>query len=91
MSNEEEIPLMEHEEKDDDEDEDTTNPFQPGGSSTAGPSNEEIPMTTMNREKEKEPYTDETSFIEGSPLSRVLTSNAKAWTLLQGFTLRRMP
>ena len=38
----------------------------------------------MNREKEKDPYTDETSFIEGSPLSRVLTSNAKAWDSLTG-------
>ena len=76
MENEEEIPLLEHEEKDDNDDEETTNPFQPGGSSTPG---EDIPMTTMNREKEKDPYTDETSFIERSPLSRVLTSNAKAW------------
>ena len=85
MSNEEENPLLEHEEKDDDDDdEETTNPFQPGEASTPGPSGEEIPMTTMNREKEKEPYTDETSFIEGSPLSRVLTSNAKAWESLTG-------
>ena len=82
MSNEEEIPLLEHEEKDDDDDDDdddnTTNPFH----STPGPSGEEIPMTTMNREKEKEPSTAETSFIEGSPLSRVLTSNEKAWESL---------
>ena len=84
MSNEEEIPLLEHEEKDDNDDKETTNPFQPGGSSTPGASNEEIPMTTMNREKEKEPYTDETSFIEGSPLSRVFSSNAKAWDSLAG-------
>ena len=82
MENEEENPLLEHEEKDDDDDdEETTNPFQPGGSSTPG---EEIPLTTMNREKEKDPYTAETSFIEGSPLSRVLTSNAKAWESLTG-------
>ena len=81
MENDEENPLLEHEEKDDDDDEETTNPFQPGGSSTPG---EDIPMTTMNREKEKDPYTDETSFIEGSPLSRVLTSNAKAWDSLTG-------
>ena len=76
MSNEEEIPLLEHEEKDDDDDDDddgdTTNPFQPGGSSTPGPSGEEIPMTTMNREKEKGPASAETSFIEGSTHSRVL-------------------
>ena len=79
-------PLLENEEEkdDDDDDEETTNPFQHGGSSTPGASNDEIPMTTMNREKEKEPYTDETSFIEGSPLSRVLTSNAKAWDSLTG-------
>ena len=50
MENEETDPLLEHEEKDDDDDEETTNPFQPGGSSTPG---EDIPMTTMNREKEK--------------------------------------
>ena len=82
MEHEETDPLLEHEEeKDDDNDEETTNPFQPGGSSTPG---EDIPMTTMNREKEKDPYTDETSFIEGNPLSRVLTSNAKAWESLTG-------
>ena len=83
MENEED-PLLEHEEKDDDDDDDdgdTTNPFQPGGASTPG---EDIPMTTMNRGKEKEPSTAETSFIEGSPLSRVLTSNAKAWETLTG-------
>ena len=80
MENEED-PLLEHEEKEDDDDEETTNPFQPGGSSTPG---EDIPMTTMNREKEKDPYTDETSFIDGNPLSRVLTSNAKAWDSLTG-------
>ena len=74
-------PLLEHEEKDDDDDEETTNPFQPGGSSTPG---EDIPMTTMNREKEKESSTTETSFIEGSPISRVITSNAKAWESLTG-------
>ena len=84
MENEETDPLLEHEEKDDDDDDDdsgTTNPFQPGGSSTPG---EEIPMTTMNREKEKDPYTDETSFIEGSPLSRVIASDKKAWDSLTG-------
>ena len=82
MENEED-PLLEHEEKDDDDDDDgdTTNPFQPGGASTPG---EDIPMTTMNRGKEKEPSTAETSFIEGSPLSRVLTSNVKAWETLTG-------
>ena len=84
MSDEEENPLLEHEEKDDDDDDDsdTTNPFQPGGSSTPGPSGEEIPMTTMNREKEKGSGIAETSFIEGSPISPVLTSNAKAWESL---------
>ena len=69
MSNEEEIPLLEHEEKDDDDDDDdgdTTNPFQPGGASTPGPSGEGIPMTTMNRGKEKGSGIAETSFIEGS-------------------------
>ena len=67
MEDGEENPLLEHEEKDDD-DGDTTNPFH----LTPGPSGEEIPMTTMNREKEKGPGIAETSFIEGSPLSRVL-------------------
>ena len=82
MENEETDPLLEHEEEkdDDDDDSDTTNPFH----STPGPSGEEIPMTTMNREKEKGLGIAETSFIEGSPLSRVLTSNAKAWDSLTG-------
>ena len=49
MENEETDPLLGHEEKDDDDDdEETTNPFQLGRSSTLG---EEIPLTTMNREK----------------------------------------
>ena len=83
MEHEETDPLLEHEEEkdDDDDDSDATNPFQPGGSSTPG---EDIPMTTMNREKEKGQGIAETSFIEGSPLSRVLTSNAKAWDSLTG-------
>ena len=78
----EEDPLLEHEEKDDDDDDDdddTTHPFQPGGTSTPV---KDIPMTTMNRGKEKEPSAAETSFIEGSPLSRILTS--KAWESLTG-------
>ena len=81
MENEGTDPLLEHEEKDDDDDDDsdTNNPFQPGGSSTPG---EDIPMTTMNREREKESSTTETSFIEGSPISRVITANAKAWESL---------
>ena len=41
-------------------------------------------MTTMNREKEKESSTTETSFIEGSPLSRVIASDKKAWDSLTG-------
>ena len=79
-------PLLEHEEKDDDDndDEDTTHPFQPGGASTPGPSGEEIPMTTMNREKEKGPTFAETSFIEGSTHSRVLELEKKAWESLTG-------
>ena len=73
MENEEENPLLEHEEeKDDNDDEETTNPFQPGGSPTPGPSNEEIPMTTMNREKEKGQGIAETSFIEGSTQHGIL-------------------
>ena len=76
--------LIEHEEKDDDDDDDdgdTTNPFQPGEASTPG---EDIPMTTMNRGKEKGLGIAETAFIEGSPLSRVLASNEKAWESLTG-------
>ena len=87
MENEETDPLLEHEEKDDDDDDDdgdTTHPFQPGGASTPGLSGEEIPMTTMNRGKEKGSAPAETSFIEGSPLSRVLTANEKAWESLTG-------
>ena len=83
MENEETDPLLEHEEKDDDDDDDddTSNPFQPDVHSTPG---EKIPLNTMNREKEKGQGIAETSFIEGSPLSRVLTSNAKAWDSLTG-------
>ena len=82
MENEEENPLLEHEEKDDDDDDGTTHPFQPGGASTPGPSGEEIPMTTMNREKEKGQGIAETSFIEGSTHSRVLELDKKAWESL---------
>ena len=87
MEHDETDPLLEHEEEKDD-DEETTNPFQPGGSSTPG---EDIPMTTMNREKEKGQGIAETSFIEGSPLSRVLTVQMqKHGILLQGyFPMRR--
>ena len=83
MSNEE-YSLLKNEEKDDDDDDnsDTTNPFQPGEASTPGPSGEEIPMTTMNSEKEKGPGITETSFIEESPNSSVQTLNAKAWKAL---------
>ena len=79
MANEEEIPLLEHEEKDDDDDDDdnTTHPFQPGGSSTPEPSGEEIPMTTMNREKEKGHGIAETSFIEGSTHSRFIKAKIR--------------
>ena len=84
MEKEETDPLLEHEEKDDDDDDDTTHPFQPGGSSTPGPSGEEIPMTTMNREKEKGQGIAETSFIEGPTHSRVLVLDKKAWDSLTG-------
>ena len=65
------IPLLEHEEKDDDDDDDDDNTILSNleRHSTPGPSGEEIPMTTMNRGKEKEPSgIAETSFIEGSQL-----------------------
>lgn len=60
------------------------NPFKPDSSSTPGPSGEDIPLTTMNREREKEPTSAETSFIEGSSVSRVLISNRGAWEALKG-------
>ena len=86
MENEETDPLLEHEEKDDDDDDDgdTTNPFQPSGASTPEPSGEQIPMTTMNKEKEKGPTFAQTSFIEGSTHSRVLELDKKAWESLTG-------
>ena len=78
-------PLLEHEEKkDDDGDGNTTDPFQPSGASTPRPSGEQIPMTTMNREKEKGPASAETSFIEGSTHSKVLELDKKAWESLTG-------
>ena len=83
MENEED-PLLEHEEKDDDDDGDTTDPFQPGGASTPGPSGEGIPMKTMNRGKEKGPGIAETSFMVGSAHSRVSELNKKAWESLTG-------
>ena len=84
MENEETDPLLEHEEKDDDDDGETTNPFQPDVHSTPGPSSEDIPMTTMNREKEKGSGIAETSFIEGSTHSRVLELDKKTWESLTG-------
>ena len=87
MENEED-PLLEHEEKDDDDDGDTTNPFQPGGTSTPG---EDIPMTTMNRGKEKEPSTAETSFIEGVLFHAYSLQMQKHGKRLQGYFLRRRP
>ena len=74
-------PLIEHDDYDDDDDEGVTNPFQ---SSTLSPSGEDIPLTTMNRERERNAAatTAETSFIEGSPISRVLASNKRAWNAL---------
>ena len=77
-------PLIERNDDDDDDDEEEVNPFRPDSSSTPCPSGEDIPLTKMNREREKEPTTAETSFIEGSPVSRVLTSNRRAWEALKG-------
>ena len=77
-------PLIEHNDYDDDDDEGVTNPFQ---SSTPGPSGEDIPLTTMNRERERNAAatTAETSFIEGdAAVSRVLASNERAWEALTG-------
>lgn len=78
-------PLIErNDDDDDDDDEEEVNPFRPDSSSIPGPSGEDIPLTTMNREREKEPTTAETSFIEDSPVSRVLASNRRAWEALKG-------
>ena len=49
-------PLIErNDDDDDDDDEEEVNPFRPDSSSIPGPSGEDIPLTTMNREREKEP------------------------------------
>ena len=88
MEDGEDKPLLEDEEKDEEKDiaddnaDDTTHPFQPDVHSTPGPSGEEIPMTTMNREKEKGSASAETSFIEGSTHSRDLELDKKAWESL---------
>jgi hypothetical protein len=64
-------PLIEHDDDDDDDDDGgTSRPSQPG------PSGEDIPLTTMNREKEKGPSTAETSFIEGAPRGRIWGTNS---------------
>ena len=74
-------PLLQHGDDDGDDDEGVTNPFQ---SSSPGPSGENIPLTTMNRERERSVATTtaEASFIEGSPISRELASNKRAWNAL---------
>lgn len=63
-------PLLEHNDDEEDDEGDTTTPFQPDENSTPGPSGEEIPMKTMNREQEKGSKTAEPSFIEGDSLIR---------------------
>lgn len=73
-------PLIEHGDDDADDDEGATYPFQ---YSTPGPSGEEIPMTTMNRERERsaataaEPTTVDTSFIEDTSGRRVNSDSLK--------------
>ena len=64
-------PLIERNDDDDDDGVEEVDPFKPDSSSTPGPSGEIMPMRTMKRERENEPTTAETSFIEGSPASRV--------------------
>ena len=82
----ERTPLMQHTDDGGDDDADTTGRFQPGGTSTPGPSGESYPMTTMSRPPEQEGHhTAETSFIEGNTeLSSVHTAEAKAWGALTG-------
>ena len=69
-------PLTPHTEDNDDDGEDRkTNPFPPGSSST--PYGEQMEMrTTTNLPRERGPHTSETSFIEGTPLGRVLSPNS---------------
>ena len=77
-------PLTPHENENNDDDEgDRTTPFQPGASSTPGPSGENIPMrtTTMNRPAERGSHTVETSFIEGCLSGPVLTLDEMKITL----------
>lgn len=65
-------PLIPLEERSDDDDGNTTQPFQPGPSSTPGPSGECYLMhtTTMNRTPERM-NIQETSFIRAIPRGRI--------------------
>lgn len=65
-------PLIPLEERSDDDDRNTTQPFQPGASSTPGPSGECYLMhtTTMNRTPERR-HIQETSFIRAIPRGQI--------------------
>ena len=85
-------PLIEHGDDDHDDDEGATNRFQ---SSTPGPSGEDIPLTTMNREREKsaEPTTAEgRSSREIKTRFHTYSLQMKGHgTLLLGFFLKQKP
>ena len=66
-------PLIPH--TDDDDDADTpANPFPTEGTSTSEQGDERYPMTTMNRTSERGSHHADTSFIEGTPSGRIMTS-----------------
>ena len=81
------IPLEER--TDDDDDGNTTQPFQPGASSTPGPSGEcyLIHTTTMNRTSERR-HIQETSFIRAVPRGRINNAEdqriIRAQSILEG-------
>lgn len=81
------IPLEER--TDDDDDGNTTQSFQPGASSTPGPSGEcyLIHTTTMNRTSERR-HIQETSFIRAVPRGRINNAEdqriIRAQSILEG-------
>ena len=65
-------PLIPH--TDDDDDDDTPqNPLPTGADTPEG--SESHPMTSMSRPPERGPHHADTSFIEGTPSGRIMTSD----------------
>ena len=60
---------------DDDDDADTPQDPLPTGASTSEQGGESHPMTSMSRPPERGPHQAETSFIEGTPSGRIMTSD----------------